>query len=69
MKATYWSNTPDDPDRKERRQAECLVHPSVPWDLVEEVATKTEHARGRVEQTLATFEVATPVVVRANWYF
>lgn len=45
MTATYWNNTPDDPDRKERRQAECLVHPLVPWQLIEGVATKSERAR------------------------
>jgi hypothetical protein len=31
MRATYWADTDDDPDRKERRTAECLVHRAVPW--------------------------------------
>jgi hypothetical protein len=70
MTAKYWKNTPEDPDRKERRQAECLVHPHVPWLAIEGVATKTEHARTQVERVLGT--VATQpvrVAVRAEWYF
>jgi hypothetical protein len=70
MTAKYWKNTPDDPDRKERRQAEYLVHPHVPWQAIEEVATKTEGARVRVELLLGTVAAQpTRVTVRAEWYF
>ncbi len=69
MRATIWTNTPADPDRKERRQAECLVHPWVPWMLFEQVATKTDEAKGRVEHLLGRLGQSTPVAVRRGWYF
>ncbi len=69
MRATYWNNTADDPDRKERRQAECLVHPHVPWRAIERIATKTDHARAQVEHVLGETGQPTPVVVSAEWYF
>jgi ssDNA thymidine ADP-ribosyltransferase, DarT len=69
MRETYWNNTPDDPDRKERRQAECLVHPRVPWQVIERIATKTERARSQIERVLGTASQSTPVVVSAEWYF
>jgi ssDNA thymidine ADP-ribosyltransferase, DarT len=69
MTARYWNNTPDDPDRKERRQAECLVHPRVPWQAIEGVATKTERARAQVELVLGKAGQPTPVIVSAEWYF
>jgi hypothetical protein len=67
MTATYWNNTPNDPDRKERRQAECLVHPLVPWQAIEGIATKTERARTQVARVLAGLTI--PVFVSAEWYF
>jgi hypothetical protein len=73
MTARYWNNTPEDPDRKERRQAECLVHPHVPWQAIEGVATKTESARVQVGLLLGTVAVQpvqpARVDVRAEWYF
>lgn len=69
MKATYWNNTPQDPDRKERRQAECLVSPSVPWQAIEGVATKTETVCAQVKLVLGTAGQPTPVAVRPQWYF
>lgn len=56
-------------DRKERRQAECLVYPTVPWALFEAVVTKTDNARRHIESLLANSGRATPVLVRPNWYF
>lgn len=69
MTARYWNNTPDDPARKERRQAECLVHPRVPWQVIEGVAAKTERARAQVEFLLGTAGQRTHVIVSAEWYF
>jgi hypothetical protein len=69
MRATYWGNTLEDPDRKERRQAECLVHPRVPWHVIEAIATKTDRARAQVEHAVDTAGESTPVVVSAEWYF
>ena len=69
MKQEYWANTADDPDRKERRQAECLAHPWVPWELVEVVVTKTERAADVVAAHLRAERQATPVDVRPTWYF
>jgi hypothetical protein len=72
MTARLWKNTPDDPDRKERRQAECLVHPRVPvpWQAIEGIATKTEQARSQVELVLGTVaDQPARVAVRAEWYF
>ena len=69
MKEIYWNNTPDDPDRKERRQAECLVYPGVPWQAIEGVATKSEIVCAQVKLVLGTAGQPTPVAVRAPWYF
>ena len=69
MTARYWNNTPEAPDRKERRQAECLVHPHVPWHTIEGVATKTESARAQVELVLGTVTPPTTIAVSADWYF
>ena len=69
MHARYWANTDDAPDRRERRQAECLVHPAVPWSAIEQVATKTERAADHVRTVLGRLSATTPVVVRPGWYF
>ncbi|MGO4956691.1 type II toxin-antitoxin system toxin DNA ADP-ribosyl transferase DarT [Luteococcus sp. Sow4_B9] len=70
MRAKMWKDDPDkDPNRKNRRQAECLVQPHVEWDLIEEVVTKTRGAHDRTKAILEAAGVETPIFVRPTWYF
>lgn len=69
MAAQWWYNTPEAPDRKERRMAECLVHGLVPWAAFTEVVTKTATCAETARHVLAAAGVATKVRVRPGWYF
>ncbi|WP_432560417.1 type II toxin-antitoxin system toxin DNA ADP-ribosyl transferase DarT [Granulicoccus sp. GXG6511] len=69
MGQRYWNSTPEEPDRKERRQAECLVHPHVPWPLFDAVVTKTDEIAIAVHAVLASVDAHTAVAVRRDWYF
>ena len=49
MREQYWTDTPDYPDKKERRQAECLAHPVVRWPLIRGSSPKRKMQRGESE--------------------
>ena len=42
MERPMWKSTREDPDRRERRMAECLAHRSVRWPSIKEIATATQ---------------------------
>jgi len=70
MRATYWANSDDDPDRKERRMAECLAHRAVPWSAFTGVAVFDEARAGRVRTILDRVSVRHPPIdVRPEFYF
>ncbi len=69
MRATYWNNTPDDPDRRRRRQAEFLVRDFFPWSLCLGVGVADEQTKGRVEEILRAAGQQTKVAVKADWYY
>jgi len=69
MRAKWWNNTPEFPDRKERRMAECLVHERAPWASFVQVMTKTDATASEVRAMLSAAGQATRVIVRAGWYF
>ena len=70
MYATRWNDTPEDMDRQRRKQAEFLVHRSLPWDLLTAIGVCNEAARGRVEAVLAAHQRKTlPVTVQTEWYY
>jgi len=64
MNATYWNDTDKDGDRKSRRQAEFLVHRSVPIEAVRLVGAMTKTAAERATKLLSAMPHPTPVVVR-----
>lgn len=64
-----WSDTKDQPDRKERRMAEVLVRDVVPWSAFSEVAAKSEGIAQEARRAISSAGAMTPVTVRPNWYF
>lgn len=69
MKAAYWNNTDTEPDRRERRMAECLVHGRVPWSGFLGVSTKDEERARQARTALASVGAKASVGVRPAWYF
>jgi hypothetical protein len=69
MEQPIWRNTPEDPDRRERRMAECLAHRVVRWPSIEGIATASQPVADEVRATLASLGVNTPISVRPQWYF
>lgn len=69
--ATYWEDTPAQPDRERRKQAEFLVHKSCGWQRILEIGVMTASMKARVEGILAAHPKvkAPPVNVRDSWYY
>jgi hypothetical protein len=71
MEATSWKDTREEPDRRRRRQAEFLVHKTLPWDAVEFLAVKNANMKDRLERYIAKEwpKRIKPVRVEPGWYF
>lgn len=69
MRATMWNNTPDDPERMERRMAELLVLKRVPLDVISRIAVYSEDRTWLVKQALQETDRAIRVIERPDWYF
>jgi hypothetical protein len=68
MESTVWHNTPEDPDRKRRRQAEFLVYRFLPLEAVETIAVYDLDMRRQVQSYLGDpYQI--DVVVRRAWYY
>lgn len=64
-----WRDTDNDPDRKRRKQAEFLVHRSVPWGWIETLAVIDRNAAQRVTQALQTASYRPSVRIERKWYY
>jgi ssDNA thymidine ADP-ribosyltransferase, DarT len=69
MESKWWHNTPEEPDRKERRMAEFLVRDSVPFEAIRQIGVKTEAMASRVRQILSTIGNSPQVFVTPEWYY
>lgn len=68
MRSKYWGSTLEEPDRKERRMAECLSRQTVPWDAFLEVVVSNAGWKSKAERAIADVGHGTPVSVRPGWY-
>jgi hypothetical protein len=70
MHATYWNNSPEDPERMERRMAECLVHGRVPWSAVVRIIAHNEDVADWARRALRSAGVpSAKLEVEPGWYF
>jgi hypothetical protein len=69
MKVRYWSNTPEDNDRRRRRGAEFLVHEALPLGLIVEIGVYDADVRSDVARAVREAGAAIAVRVRSDWYF
>jgi ssDNA thymidine ADP-ribosyltransferase, DarT len=68
MRQTYWNDTLEYPDRRERRMAECLVHRCVPFDVLHQIVVHGDQQATTVRGALTRHGKSTPVYVRPHWY-
>ena len=69
MESKYWFDTPDDPNRKCKRQAEFLVHEFCHWNLITEIGVINLTIQTQVREILQRFNIQTPINVYSNWYY
>ncbi len=69
MKERYWANTPEDGDRKRRRQAEFLVHKFCPWTVVKMIGVLNQTAENQVLELISKESYKPEVKVKGNWYY
>jgi hypothetical protein len=60
---------PDDPSKKERYQAEALVHKHLPVDALSGLACYNDEARKALNAALAKRKQTMKVVKMPDWYF
>lgn len=65
MPQRYWS----DPEVKERRQAEFLVHDWCPWQAIEIIGVIDREIATRVEAAIAGAAHKPRVEVHGDWYY
>jgi ssDNA thymidine ADP-ribosyltransferase, DarT len=68
----FWNSRVDNPKwvlRKETRQAEFLVHKSVPLDLISGVGVYSEGKAAQVREVFEDAEIKIPVEVKTAWYY
>lgn len=69
MQATQWGWCAEDPERPDRRAAECLVHGSVPWAAFTGIVAKNDATAEEAQAAIVGTGQSTPVSVRPDWYF
>jgi len=68
MRRRMWNSTPEEPDRMERRMAECLVYELVPWEAFTSIYVRNEARRQQASSLLASAK-APPIHVSRSMYF
>lgn len=69
IRLRYWADTPDDPARKEKKQAEFLIHNKLPWELIHGIAVINKDVSLHVEKILNASKHKPVIKVKQEWYY
>ncbi|MBI5244019.1 MAG: DUF4433 domain-containing protein [Elusimicrobia bacterium] len=69
MQSQYWADTPDQPDRKRRRQAEFLVHECFPWKFIHEIGVHDPETAAKVAKILSAEKHKPRITGHPEWYY
>jgi len=69
MKARQWNDTPADPDRMRRRQAEFLAYDFFPWELVVGIGVMHQRIASQVDSIISNVSHQPIVRVKESWYY
>jgi hypothetical protein len=64
-----FGHDPEDPGKKERYQAEALVHRHLPVDALQGIGCYTQDVKERLDRLLHARGVELQTIVRPSWYF
>lgn len=69
LQARDFKHDPDDPGKKERYQAEALIHRKMPCDALLGIGCHSPKVEKNLNQQLASRNRSLKVVVQPGWYF
>lgn len=69
VKSRSWNNTEDDPDRKRRKEAECLVYKELTLDNILEIVVYNQNANNYISNVLNRNRLNIPVKIKPAWYY
>lgn len=64
-----WNNTSDDPDRKRRKEAECLVFKELTFDKILAISVYNQNASNYISSVLQKNNLNIPVFIKPEWYY
>ena len=64
-----WDNTPNDPDRKRRKQAECLVYRELPFESITEIGVYNKETHDYISVVLNKNKINLPIKIVPDWYY
>jgi hypothetical protein len=64
-----FESDPEDPSKKERYQAEALVHKHLPIDALLGLACYNDQVAANLNEALAQRNMSIKVIKKSDWYF
>lgn len=64
-----WHDTESDPDRKRRKQAECLILNSIPTEALINIVSYNHSSKLKIESILDPKQLNLKIIAKPEWYY